>query len=92
MKIVNLRTFNPKTNKEEQNEYIVASTKTQNILVEQLQNDGYYVAVLGAKELYLDREKVKSFAKDLCKDFEYDLTEEVLKAFEVACLIKRLEK
>lgn len=92
MKKVLLREFDPKTNKESKNEYVVASTKTQNILRDEKQNNGLYVAVLSAEEFYVDREKVIEFAESVSSELGIDIVNNIINALEVGCIIKRLEK
>ena len=92
MKKVVLREFDPKTNKESTKEYVVASTKTQNILRDEKQNSGLYVAVLSAQEFYLDRETALDFATKASEELGVDIVDNIINALEVGCIVKRLEK
>lgn len=92
MKKITLREFNTKTMKETTNDYIVASTKTQNILVDEKTKNGLYVAVLSAQEFYLDRDTANEIAKIASESLGVDISENVINALEIACIVKRLEK
>lgn len=94
MKKVILRVFNPKTSQESKNEYVVASTKSQNNLVEELQDKGNYVALLSAKEFYIDRNKALEFAKNLSSGMENEdqIAKAIIGALEVSCIVKREDK
>ena len=92
MQIVKLREYDKNTNKESVNEYIVASTKTKNILVDTKVASGLYVAVLDTKEFYLDREFALELGKQASEKLGLDITNNIINALEVACIVKRLDK
>lgn len=92
MKLIKVETTEKKTLKNEVNEYVVASTKTQNILVDELRATGHYVDVLSEKDFYLDRETAVQISKIASEKVGIDISENVIKALEVACIVKRLEK
>lgn len=92
MKLIKVETTEKKTLKNEVNEYVVASTKTQNILVNELKESGHYVDVLKETEFYLDREVAIELGKIASDNVGIDISESVIKALEIACIVKRLEK
>lgn len=92
MQIVKLREYNKDTNQETINNYVVASTKTKNILVDNKTQQGLYVAVLDTQEFYVDRDKAIEVATMLADSVGIDIRNNVINALEVACIVKRLDK
>ena len=92
MQKVTLREFNKNNGKETTTDYIVASTKTKNILVRAKEEVGLYVAVLNTEEFYLDRDTAKELGKTASAKLGTDITDAVVKALELACIVKREEE
>lgn len=74
---------------EKKADYVVASTKTENKLLEELANNGELVVKSAASELFLDRAKVKNALQVIVNE-EIKEKELAEKVFEFVCNV--LEK
>ena len=79
---------------------VVASTKSQNNFVEELQSNGHCVISVTAKDIFLDRAKtVESFKTMVEEQFEEEseetkngIVELCCKAFETLCIFDKSRK
>ena len=93
MKQIKVMLFNPSKDKEATNkDFIVASTKSENNLIDDYKSAGYFAQVVNTKEFYLDRDIAIELSKSASEKLGVDISEAFVKALETACIVKRLEK
>ena len=79
---------------------VVASTKSQNNFVEELQSNGHCVISVTANDIFLDRAKTvevfKAMIKEQCKEESEETINGILelccKAFETTCIFDKSRK